>query len=191
MKVYLTDQSKHFPKHLSFLKGKEVIKYNITQLREKTDVIKISTAKSLHDLDTRFFFDYKIFPPNIMTFLTEWHYEKRRMEVGDTIAQQVFIPPFKFFSQKIVFGVRINKIITDSTKVGFSYETLQGHVEMGESTFTIEQLQTGQMVFKIHTFSKPGNIITQLMAPFFSLPYQTFCTKHALKNVKQQLEELN
>src|SRR6266496_1291739 len=139
MKIYLTDQAKNFLKHLEFLKRQEIIKYDISKLKEKTTIIEIDTNRNLADLDTNFFFDYKIFPDNIMTFLTEWNYEKRKMQIGDTIVQQAFIPPVRLFSQKIIFGVRINEIINEPTRIGFSYETIKGHVEMGKSIFTIEK----------------------------------------------------
>ena len=161
--------------------------YDKTLLTEKTTTINIDSNKTIATLDTKFLFDYKIFPDNIMTFLTQWGAEKRDMQVGDTIVQQVYLPPTKIFSQKIVFGVRINEIISQSDKKGFSYETLEGHVEKGVSTFTIEQIDK-DIIFKIQTFSTPGNILTKLLGPIFSVPYQTFCTKTALKNVKQQLE---
>ena len=109
------------------------------------------------------------------------------MKIGDTIAQQVYIPPTKVFSQKIIFGVRINQIIDQTNRKGFSYETLEGHVEKGISTFTLEQVNN-IITFNIQTFSTPGNILTKLLGPVFSVPYQTFCTKNALENVKRQLE---
>lgn len=111
----------------------------------------------------------------------------RKMKIGDTIAQQVYIPPSRTFSQKIIFGVRINEIIEQADKKGFSYETLEGHVEKGVSTFTVERLDN-KIVFKVQTYSTPGNILTKILGPIFSVPYQTFCTKTALKNVKRQLE---
>ena len=188
MKVYLTDQAKNFPKYLEFLKRQEIIKYDLSKLKEKITTIKIDAGKSLTDLNTDFFFDYKIFPSNILTFLAQWTYEKRKMQIGDTIVQQALIPPFRHFSQKIVFGVRINEIINEPTKIGFSYETIKGHVEMGKSIFTIEKTDSANTIFKIHTFSKPGNKLTQLLGPMFSLPYQTFCTRQALRSVKRKLE---
>lgn len=191
MKIYLTDQAKSFPKHLEFLKRQDVIEYDISKLSEKTTSISINTNKDLAALNVDFFFNYNIFPDNIMTFLTQWEFEKRKMKIGDTIVQQAFIPPSRNFSQKIIFGVRINKIINESTRIGFSYETLKGHVEIGISTFTIEKPDSGGMIFKIHTFSKPGNLLTQLVAPFFSVPYQTFCTMQGLKNVKRRLERFS
>lgn len=79
------------------------------------------------------------------------------------------------------------KSLTKQTKKGFSYETLEGHVEKGISTFTVEQL-VNKIVFKVQTYSTPGNTWVNLLGPVFSIPYQTFCTKTALKNVKRQLE---
>ena len=90
----------------------------------------------------------KIFPGNILTFRAQWQEERRKMKVGDTILQQVFIPPLRNFSQKIIFGVRICDITDTPDQKGFSYETLAGHVEKGISTFTIER--TGDnCIFKL------------------------------------------
>jgi hypothetical protein len=187
MKIYLTDQKNKFKQHLDFLKTKDVMDYDKSRLTDKISTIYIDTTKKLDQLNLDFLFDYQIFPDNIMTFKNEWTDQSRKMKIGDTIAQQVYIPPTRTFSQKIIFGVRINEIIDQADKKGFSYETLVGHVEKGVSTFTVEQLDN-KIVFKIQTYSTPGNILTKLLGPIFSVPYQTFCTKTALKNVKRQLE---
>lgn len=159
--------------------------YDISKMKEKISVVPVPTDFSRADLSS--FFEYEIFPKNIMTFFPEWQAAGRKMAVGDTILQQVYIPPFRRFSQKIIFGVRICDIINTADKKGFSYETLQGHVEKGISTFTVER-HGATCLFKIHTFSRPGNFLTQLLGPVFSIPYQTFCTKKALHHVKAQLE---
>lgn len=188
MKIFLTDQAKKFPQHLELLKRQPVMQYERSKLTEKTTVIPIDTTRELQELNTDFFFDYKIFPNNIMTYLTQWAFEKRQMLIGDTIVQQAFIPPFGHLSQKIVFGVRINEIINEPTRIGFSYETLNGHVEKGISMFTIEKTADEKTIFKVHTFSQPGNLLTKFVGPVFSVPYQTFCTRRGLLNVKRQLE---
>jgi len=187
MKIYLTDQKNNFKKHLDFLKTKLVMNYDKSGLTEKNTTIAINTTKKIDELNLDFLFDYQIFPDNIMTFKTQWADENRIIKIGDTIAQQVYIPPTKIFSQKIIFGVRINEIIDQADRKGFSYETLEGHVEKGVSTFTVEQLDN-KIVFKVQTYSTPGNILTKILGPIFSVPYQTFCTKTALINVKRQLE---
>ncbi len=187
MKIFLRDQQHKFKQHLNFFKSKEVMSYEAKLLTEKTTYVSLNTTKALNELDLDCLFNYQIFPNNIMSHLAQWNDENRKMKVGDTIVQQVYLPPTKILSQKIVFAVRINQIIDEPNIKGFSYETLQGHVEKGSSTFTIEQTET-ELLFKIKTFSKPGNILTTLLGPFFSLPYQRFCTKSALNRIKEQLE---
>lgn len=188
MNIYLTDQTRKFPRHLDKLLRFSVMTYDKEKLVEKETTADIHTAKNFADLDLNFLFDYKIFPNKILTFLTQWNFEQRTMKVGDTIVQQVYIPPLGQLSQKIIFGVRINEVINEPTRKGFSYETLSGHVEKGVSTFTVEQTTDKKIIFKVQTFSKPGNILTQLIGPIFSVPYQTYCTRQAINNVKRQLE---
>lgn len=187
MKIYLKDQENNFDDFLKELITKPTMTFDKTKLKEKTTTIDIETKKNLEELNLDFLFDYKIFPPNILTFLTQWSLEKRKMKVGDTILQQAFIPPIKTVSQKIIFGVRINSIINETDRKGFSYVTIEGHVEKGESIFTIEKSGTG-LVFKIKTFSEPGNLLTKLVGSFFTVPYQAHCTRKALANVKMQIE---
>lgn len=187
MKIYLRDQQHKFKEHLDYLKTKKVMDYVKSRLTEKITIIDIDTTKKIDQLNLDFLFDYNIFPDNIITFKSQWSEENRKITIGDTIAQQVYLPPTKTFSQKIIFGVRVKEIIDQADKKGFSYETLEGHVERGISIFTLEQLDH-KLIFKIQTYSKPGNILTKLLGPIFSVPYQTFCTKTALKNVRRQLE---
>ena len=187
MKIFLIDQNNKFKEHLDFLKTRKVMMYDKSLLIEKISTIHIETEKKIGEINLDFLFNYKIFPDNIMTFRTQWADENRQMKIGDTILQQAFIPPTKVFSQKIVFGVRINEILNQVDKKGFSYETLEGHVEKGISTFTVEQLND-KLIFKVQTYSIPGNILTRLVGTFFSIPYQTFCTKRAMINVKRQIE---
>jgi len=61
-------------------------------------------------------------------------------------------------------------------------------VEKGESTFTIDKTDGG-LIFKVKTFSEPGNLLTKFVEPIFTVPYQTYCTRTALENVKRQLEQ--
>jgi hypothetical protein len=186
MKLYLTDQAKEFQRLLTDLISKPTMTFDKGKLTEKISTINISTDKNLKLTNLDFLFDYKIFPSNIMTFKTQWGQEKRKIKIGDTILQQATIPPTKFLSQKIIFGVRINKIIDEDGRKGFSYETIEGHVERGESTFTVEQNGKG-LIFKIKTFSEPGNLLTRLVGPIFTIPYQEYCTRRALENVKKQI----
>ena len=186
MKIYFKDQRENFEEHLDLLKREAVMNYDRNQLAEKISRIRIQTDK----VDFNVLFDYKVFPEYIMNNLTEWKLNNREMKVGDTIVQQVFIPPVQKFSQKIVFGVRISEIIDEQNKKGFSYETLAGHVERGISTFIIDHSEE-VATFEIKTYSEPGNRFTKLLGPIFAIPYQNYCTNQALQNVKNQLETGN
>ncbi len=183
MILKLHSQKQYFPQLLQALKSRKVLSYRLAELSEKISIIDLESKINIDDVNLDCLFDYQIFPEYIMSTLTQWKNEKRRMKVGDNILQQVYLPPIKNFSQKIIFGVRISAIIDEKCRKGFSYETLEGHVEKGISTFTIEEID-GKLIFKIHTFSKPGNFISKLFAPIFSLPYQKYCTGKALINVK-------
>ena len=187
MKIYLRNQFKNLTKHLENLKSKRVMIYDKNKLIEKITEININTTKNLDQLSLDFFFDYKIFPDNILIFKTEWNLDNRKMKIGDTIVQQAFLPPIKSFSQKVIFGVRISEIINEENRKGFSYETIEGHVEKGISIFTIES-ESNKLKFKIHTFSEPGNILTKIVGPIITIPYQKYCTKKALESVKQKIE---
>ena len=186
MKIFLTDQHHNFDQLLPGLIGQPVMKYDLTTLREKIDEIELPTKKSPGELDLDFLFNYKVFPPGIMSHRAQWIKEERMMKIGDTLLQQVFIPPLRHFSQKIIFGVRINAIFDEPLKRGYSYETLEGHVEKGMSIFTIEQ-RGGKTIFKIHSFSGPGTWLSAMMAPIFSLRYQAYCTRMALENVRREI----
>ncbi len=187
MKIFRKDQKSKFGEYLIELMGKPTMKYSHQSLKEKITTIDLNTDKKLKELNLNFLFDYNIFPSNIMSFQTQWNIEQRNMRVGDTILQQVFVPPLKTFSQKIIFGVRVNSVIDEAERKGFSYETIEGHVEKGQSIFTVEHTSRG-LIFKIHTFSVPGNFLTRLVGPIFSLPYQAFCTRMALRNVKSLVD---
>ncbi len=188
MKIYLAEQKNKFKQHLDYLKTQRVMQYELSRLKQKTTSTTIGTNKKIDQLNLDFLLDYHIFPKNIMTFKTQWADEHREMKKGDTIVQQLYFPPTKPFSQKIIFGVRICDVIDESDRKGFSYETLEGHVEKGISTFMLKQTSDG-LVFEIQTYSTPGNVLTKLLGPVFSVPYQTYCTAQALKNVKRQLEK--
>ncbi len=161
--------------------------YEKSQLREKVSSIEIHNCSDLKELHLQSFFDYHIFPLTILSAYTQWEDEQRTMQAGDTILQQVYLPPFPKFSQKVLFGVRIKEVIHEEKRCGFSYETLKGHVECGISYFLLEETN-GKISFKIQTFSKPGNLLTRLLGPVFSLPYQTYCTQKGLKNVRKIIE---
>jgi len=188
MRIYLSDQQENLKQHLEEFKSRKAMDYFNVKLKVKISTIEINPPPGFDSAYLNYLFDYKIFPGSILQQATQWAEENRSMMIGDTIAQQVYIPPFASFSKKVVFGVRINEIINEPLKKGFSYETLEGHVENGISTFTLEQINE-KLVFKIQTCSMPGNYWTKMFNPVFSAPYQAYCTRRALNHVKRQIEK--
>lgn len=188
MKIYLFDQSNYLKKHLQLLKSLPVMPYRKEYLKEKNSTIDLPLLTLTDRKSLAFFFNYQLFPSSILTYYSQWQDEKREMREGDTIIQQVYLPPLKTFSQKIIFGVRICEIIEEPGRTGFSYETLEGHAEKGISTFTVEQ-SGDRVLFRIHTFSAPGNFFSKILGPIFSSPYQDYCTRRALQNVKLRLAQ--
>jgi hypothetical protein len=188
MKIFLTDQKRNFKKHLDEFTTVSVMPYAKKKLAEKTTSVKIETGKEVQELDLDFLFNYKIFPPNILSYFTQWQTEGRQMRVGDTVVQQIYLPPIRKLSQKIIVGVRISEVIDEQFRKGFSYETLHGHVEKGVSSFVLEQ-RGNELYFSIRTFSEPANVLAKVLGPVFSVPYQAYCTSAALKNVKRQVEQ--
>lgn len=187
VQIFLFNQKTKFNTHLQRFKTKSIANYNKNSLIEKSNSIQISSAQNFEDLNFQLLWNYEIFPKHILDFASEWELDDRGMQVGDTIVQQIFMPPINNMSVKLICGVRIKQIFDELNLKGFSYETLEGHVERGISTFTIEKTAQG-VFFKIHTFSEPANPLLKVFGPIFAEPYQTICTKEALKKVKYQFE---
>lgn len=185
MKIFLSNQNKLFPVHLNKLCTYRVIPYSKENLKHKTSTKQIKSMLNLESIDLKDFFNYKIFPANILQAYTQWENEDRYMQVNDTIVQQIQIPPIIGFSQKIIMGVRIKEIINSNKSKGFSYETLEGHVEKGISTFIVER-KNNSLYFTIETYSS-ANIPGLSMFQSLSSLYQDYCTKQALNFVAAYL----
>ena len=185
MKIFLTNQQAHLIRLLPAFKVLPLSYDAQTVLRERTTSVGVSSGTAVTDLssyDFDFLFAYDIFPSRIMSFAAEWQHQGRTMQEGDVIVQQAFLPPLSL-SIKCVFAVRVLQIFRESTKVGFSYGTLRGHAEMGRSEFFFA-LRDGVIHATIHTYSSPGILLTRLVAPLVTLPYQRYCTNQALAHMQ-------
>lgn len=84
---------------------------------------------------------------------------------------------FLFFT--FLFGVRVSQVIDEVRPTekqgnayiwGYSYQTLEGHFEMGEITFEIWKYeQTGEVRFQVHAYSKTDHIRNPLYRLGFAL----------------------
>jgi uncharacterized protein (UPF0548 family) len=111
------------------------------------------------------------------------------MRVGDIIVQRAVLPPIGF-GICAEFAVRISAHISTPSKLGFAYETLAGHLERGVSEFYYEQ-RADALFFIIHMHSEPAHWLSRFGGGIFSLPYQRWCTRQALKHVKRRFQSCN
>src|ERR1043166_7026658 len=156
-------------------------------LPERTTSIELGVAGPISKWRTDFLFDYDVFPPSIMRFEAEWKTAGRRMQVGDVIIQRAIVPPIGF-GICMEFAVRICSIMEEDARRGFGYETLSGHAERGVSEFYFEN-RDGMLAFTIHTLSEPGHWTARIASRVVTLPYQAWCTRRALKHVRDRFHQ--
>lgn len=86
------------------------------------------------------------------------------LEVGQTVAIMGWAVGFWWVNScRIVYTVDESG---DTTKFGFAYGTLPGHVESGEERFLIEwDRATERVSYDILAFSRPNHILTRLGYP--------------------------
>jgi hypothetical protein len=158
-------------------------------LPEKTSAVALDYRGPISSYRTDFLFAYDIFPRFLMRAEPQWICERRRMRVGDIIVQRAVLPPIGF-GLCAEFAVRISAIMDESSKLGFTYETLAGHLERGVSEFYFEE-RAGELFFVIHTHSEPAHWLSRFGGGIFSLPYQRWCTHQALRHVKKRFHHKN
>jgi uncharacterized protein (UPF0548 family) len=73
----------------------------------------------------------------------------------------------RFWGLRFHFGVRVGGLVDTELAVdgrplrcwGWSYRTLQGHLEMGQMDYEVRKwLDSGEVEFRIHTVSRPAHI---------------------------------
>lgn len=153
-----------------------------SELPERISSVALGVSGPIAKWQTDFLFDYRIFPAAIMRFEAEWRKDARKMAVGDVILQRAIVPPIGS-GLCLEFAVRVTELFEDRNRLGFAYETLVGHAESGVSQFYFEE-KDGRLYFTIHTFSEPGHWTAKVAKHVFTLPYQAWCTRRALANVR-------
>ena len=189
----LTDRSSEFPRLLAGLEQAKVSFTSAVHLPEKVTTRAVRLRRppaSLKELDLAFFRRYEAFPANILTFLGRWQLEQREMRVGDTILQQSCLPPISSLSVKIIMGVRVIEVIETDQQIGFTYATVDGHVERGTAAWLAE-LHDDEVGFVVHTRSQPADLLARLAAPVFTLRYQAWVTRAALGHLAGQFVQRN
>ena len=101
----------------------------------------------------------------------------------------------RFWGLRFHFGVRIGGLVDDELAVdgrpvrrwGWSYRTLQGHLEMGQMDYEVRKwLDSGQVEFRIHVASRPAHIpnpVVRLGFRLFGRRVQRRFARHACRRM--------
>jgi uncharacterized protein (UPF0548 family) len=104
---------------------------------------------------------------------------------GATVIQRVLLGPLA-----MEMGVRVVEVFDENPnlpRVGFTYATLAGHSERGLATFSIHE-EEDCFVFKIESWSRPGNFLAVLGLPIARLVQQRF-TREALSHFRDHFRD--
>jgi uncharacterized protein (UPF0548 family) len=100
---------------------------------------------------------------------------------GDTIVQRIFVAGLA-----IEAGVRVVEVRREPERVGFSYVTLEGHVERGVASFSVVREPERELSFQIESWSTPS-VLTTWLAPGVARYFQRKSVAEALDSFVRQV----
>jgi hypothetical protein len=101
----------------------------------------------------------------------------------------------RFLGLRFRFGVRVGGVVDGSCEVdgraarvwGWSYRTLQGHLEMGQMDYEVwKWLDSGEVEFRIHVVSRPAGIPN----PVIRLGFRTFGRRQQVRFARRACERM-
>jgi uncharacterized protein (UPF0548 family) len=102
--------------------------------------------------------DYSFPPPRLI---------RGRFDTAAPLNGRAMLLTASYLWMRFELPVRVSRVIDETRNVaagservwGYSYQTLDGHIERGEITFEIAKvITTGAVKFRIHSFSQTGHI---------------------------------
>lgn len=99
---------------------------------------------------------YQFYPPRLMHHVADFTSQDRWAAVGDRIVQRIHLA--KFFGQPIldVIGMtEITAVWQAPNKIGFTYTTVDTHVEQGTWSAWISRQPTGEVQLHVEAISRP------------------------------------
>jgi len=113
---------------------------------------------------------YEFYPPSVMTHVSDFGREGRKMRAGDRIVQRIGAQPIP------IEGLTMNAVVSvidELDRAGFTYVTTKAHAEMGEWSALIEKQDDG-VKLTIDALSR-----TRPEFPFFMRGYARYAQKRA------------
>jgi uncharacterized protein (UPF0548 family) len=104
----------------------------------------------------------------------------------------------RFFGLRFYFGVRVTKVIDETRDTGhgrqrvwgWSYQTLQGHLEQGRLSYeVIKDLGTGQVAFRVTGYSRPAPTPNPVIRGGFRL-FGRWTQERFYRNVQRRMYHL-
>ena len=124
--------------------------------------------------------DYDIFPSDIGRGKI-----KRPVEVGDVVGLRYYLAP----GLHIFFASRVSDVFDSSQRSGFTYQTLQGHPELGEETFAVDKDPlTGAVSVSLVAWSQLALPLAALIGPL-ARHFQTNAGRRALDHLERLAQE--
>ena len=131
---------------------------------------------------------FEIFPPSLMTALVDSPGAK--VATGATILIGVFMGPLRLRMADRVLDVSEGEDEKEKWS-GFTYGTLEGHVEKGIETFRVVlDKASGKVTFFMEAWSKPGHWLVCLSYPWARM-MQKKAGREAVRFMKDRLEAMD
>jgi uncharacterized protein (UPF0548 family) len=101
----------------------------------------------------------------------------------------------RFLGLRFRFGVRVSGVVDETREQdgrdlrvwGWSYRTLQGHLEMGQMDYAVRKwLDSGEVDFRIHVVSRPARIPN----PFVRLGFRIFGRGQQVRFARRACERM-
>ncbi len=109
---------------------------------------------------------YHFYPPLIMTHVSDFSHEDRRMKPGDRLVQR--IGAANPFGWTLVEGITMNEIwsvIDEPRRAGFIYVTTEAHEEVGEWSAQIEWRMDQSLMLTVSALSHTSDRIPRWFHP--------------------------
>jgi len=143
------------------------------------------------EVGCRLLSDYEFVDPEIVRAV---YYPDHPLDGRDMLLEG------RFLWMRFHLGVRVGGLIDLTEKIdgrlarrwGWSYRTLQGHLEMGQMDYEVRKwLDDGQVEFRIHAFSKAARIpnpVVRMGFQVFGRHMQQKFARHALDRMRRLVE---
>ncbi len=99
---------------------------------------------------------YRFYPKDVMSHFSDFDLYERWVEVGDRIVQRIHL--VKMFGRPILDAVTMTEVvevINEPRRCGFTYATVERHVEQGEWSVLVEWQENGDVRLHAKAISRP------------------------------------